>query len=84
MEVIFASIFFGMLIAVMIIAFLMLGHSDIPDNSEIDAETAKIILQNLSIPLSRGERLAIDYAIESIEIREELKRYCEQAGKATC
>ena len=69
MEVIFASIFFGMLIATMLILFFVLGRTENPETPKMDDETAKIILQNLKLSASRGERNAIDYVIEILNER---------------
>ena len=81
MEVIFASIFFGMIFATVLILFLVLGHSEVPGDNNIDAEASIFILQNLEISLSRGDRVAIEYAIDSIRIRQKLEEYFEKGEK---
>lgn len=81
MEVIFASIFFGMIFAAVLILFIVLGHSEVPGDNNIDAESSIFILQNLEISLSRGERVAIEYAIDSIRIREKLEVYLERSER---
>lgn len=78
MEVIYASIFFGMVFAAVLILFFVLGRGNVPDDSDMDGDTATIVLQNLQLSLSRGERQAIDYAIDSIRIRQKLEEYFER------
>ena len=78
MGVIFASIFFGMVLSAILILFFALGRMDVPEEGDIDAVTSIFVLQNLEISLSRGERVAIQYAIDSIRIRQKLEEYFER------
>lgn len=76
-ETVFFSIFIGIILTLVFLMFFMLGHTETGGN-DLDAETVVIILQNLEMPLSQGERQAVDYAIESIRIREKLEEYFER------
>ena len=84
MDMLYVGILAGIVIAALVFGCMVVCMNDEPDNpnGDMDAETATLSLKNvkhdLKNVLSTKEIKAIDYAIESIDIRYKVETWLDR------